>query len=219
MSTSSPPLTRPTTQVIGDLDWTKKTHENNCKGVLIIGDSYAKRLVGGKIGKGKYKVFNKSMGGANIRKTEQQLDNFFVSEESLACEITHIFISVCTNDIRYCYGRGIKHLKAPLQRLITKIKCCFPLARIHVQSLLPVLAENQFTETNVIMMNDLIFDICKLEQLYYMDFFTKFVDRWTGDRVDYLFEDAVHPTRRAMGIIAKEYIFILHRNTFNPLAY
>ena len=88
-----------------------------------------------------------------------------------------------------------------------------------MQSLLPVLAENQYTEMNVLMMNDLIFDICKLEQLYYMDFFTKFVDRWAGDRLDYLFEDAVHPTRRAMGIIAEDYIFILHRNTFNPLVY
>ena len=201
------------------MDWTQNTHQSNSKGVLIIGDSYANRLVGGKIGKWKYKVFNKSVGGANIRKTELQVDNFFISEESLSCEITHVFVSLCTNDIRYCYGRGIKHLKAPLQRLIAKIKGCFPLARIHLQSLLPILAENQFTEMNVLMMNDLIYDICKSEKLYYMDFFTKFVDRWTGDRLNYLFEDAVHPTRKAMGIIAKEYIFILHRSSFNPLAY
>ena len=219
--TRTPPLTRPSTQLKDDLVWTEKTHQNNSKGVLVIGDSYAKRLVGSKIGKGKHKVFNKSMGGANIRKTELQLDSFFVSEESLSCEITHIFVSVCTNDIRYCYGRGIKHLKAPLQRLIAKIKYCFPLASIHMHSLLPILAENQFTEMNVLMMNDLIYDICKSEKLYYLDFFTKFLDEWTNDRLDYLFEDAVHPTSRAMGLIAKEYIFILHRNTFkfNPLAY
>ena len=69
------------------------------------------------------------------------------------------------------------------------------------------------------MMNELIFNICVSEKIIYKDFFAGFVDRWSGDRLDYLFEDCVHPNRRGMGIIAKEYIRLLHRNAFNPLAY
>ena len=86
-------------------DKSQREYSHSNKYVLIIGDSYAKRLIGKKLGKGKYHIFNKSIGGANIRRTEAQIDNFFTSEESLTCEISHVFVSVCTNDIRYVYDR------------------------------------------------------------------------------------------------------------------
>ena len=188
------------------------------RAALIIGDSISAKLNATKIGKGRVKVFNKAVGGATISKTETQLDEFYSSEESLSVYITNVFISVGTNDIRYAYERGVKYLKAPLRRLINKVKLCFPTAIVHIHSLLPIAPVNRYTVRNVLQMNDIIYSLCKQEEIFHFDFFKNFVDEW-GERRDDLFWDCVHPTPRAMGILARRYIRVLHKSSFNPHAY
>ena len=187
------------------------------KAAVIFGDSYGARLKAEKLSKDKIKVINMCTGGAKISKTEEQVEQFYTSDKSVGLDITHVFISVGTNDIRYCYN-GVRHLKAPLRRLLLKIKLCFPTARVHIHSLLPIAPENPTTCHNVCELNEIIFELCRNENVFFLDFFDKFVDEW-GYRCDYLFEDSVHPHSRAMGRIARIYIRILHRQSFNPLAF
>lgn len=188
------------------------------RAALIIGDSISAKIDPNKIGKGRIKVFNKSCGGATISKTEAQLEEFYISEEAADVYVSNVFISVGTNDLRYAYERGVKFLKAPLQKLIQKVKLYFPSAIVHIHSLLPIAPANQYTVRNVLDMNKIIFVLCKQEKIFHMNFFERFVDEW-GERRGDLFRDNVHPTPRAMGIIAWKYIKVLHRNSFNPHAY
>lgn len=188
---------------------------------LIMGDSIGARLDPGKIGKNKLKVFNIAQGGLTMNKTEKALDDFFTQADLTSIEVTSVFVSVGTNDIRFCYN-GIRHLRAPLNRLISKVRLCFPEAEIYLHSILPIInPKNPFNIQNVYELNDLFFNLCQENKVYYLNFFGDFLNS-RGGRNHGLFEDEVHPHKQAMGLIARRYIDLLHTRRgkyFDPLIY
>ena len=192
------------------------------KASLLLGDSITARLDADKLSKGKKKVINKSVGGYKIVDVDRALDelhnsNYLYENHTI---IDQVFLCVGTNDIRHCKQNGVKHLKAPLFRLIKKIQGQFPMAKIHVQSLLPQKVMNSYTIRNVLNFNAILFNTCVHLRLYYINVFHIFLDSWKYTLNWGIFErDGIHPNKRGMGILARYYLFIIHNKQFNPLGW
>ena len=88
---------------------------------LLLGDSFLARLDAAKLGKSKKCVLNKAKGGNKISDVLLNIDQFCCDDNNLKYTVDQVFVSVGTNDIRYCRN-GISHLKGELFGLLRKIK-------------------------------------------------------------------------------------------------
>ena len=176
--------------------------------VLIAGDSLARDLKPHLLGKKRVAVENICEGGSWINQTENKIVEFSQSMDP-KYRVEKVFLSVDANDIRYCYSRGIRHLKAPLRRLIQKVYELFPGAKIYFQSLLPFFEVNPWTVSNVLGYNALLKECCYEHKAFYINVFKVFLDN-DGNRNNFLFKDSVHPRDKAVGLIARRYIDIIH---------
>ena len=173
-----------------------------------------------RLEKGKINVVNLSRGGAKIKHVEGELDNFYKSHGS-DFEVKKLFLCVGTNDIRYCFDNGVRHLKAPLKRLIAKIKTYHINAKIYIQPILPQDVVRRSTRFNILEYNKILHDLCSSERLYYLNVFSEFLDMH-GFKNKSLFEKrglSVHPNVLGMGRLARHYINVIHEKRFNPLVY
>ena len=138
---------------------------------LLAGDSYFARLDADKLGKGKQAVYNISKGGSMIDAVLQSLKKF--DKEHPEIEVEKLFLSIGTNDIRNCHERGVYHLKTPVQGLLSAVKNIFPLSKVYVQSLLPIPSNsNRFSDRHVLSMNNMIFNLCSKNKIFFVDAFT-----------------------------------------------
>ena len=183
--------------------------------VLFAGDSHFTRLDPEKLGKGKINVINISKGGLNIRKTEEAISDFCTTNTSY--KVVKVYVSVGTNDIRYC-TRGVRHLTKPLQLLTDRIKLCFPNADVFYQSLLPLPIVNPFVVGNVETFNDLLYETCKKNRVYFFDIFAGFLGYDLHRDPEKFQEDPnnVHLNSYGLGCLAKKYIYRIHSKKFNP---
>ena len=213
--------------IMNDATNVPSTHALNKKKktVLLAGDSYFERLDVDKLGKGKQSVCKVAKGGRKIEGVLKSLEDFSTNNPDF--DVVKLFMCVGTNDIRNCRERGVLHLKTPLQSLFTKAKELFPNAKVYVQSLLPIPSNgNRFSDRNVLAMNRLIFNLCSKYRLFFVDAFSYFLNRF-GNRNVYLFPKFderkqffdIHPNPKGMGVLARQYIFLIHSKRFNPLAY
>ena len=192
--------------------------------VLVAGDSFAARLDAELLGKKKQVVESFAVGGRKLEKVKEDIENFVKDNPNL--EVTKLFVSVGTNDIRYCEN-GIAHLKGAVSSLMRSIKLILPDAKVWFQSIPPINPNGcKFTERNVIQMNNLIYNMCSRYQLYYLDIFRAFLDA-RGCINPRLFPHFntnkqyfdIHPNKKGMGVLARFYIFIIHSKWFNPLGF
>ena len=185
--------------------------------VLIAGDSITGRLNTDKLSKQRVRVDNISVGGYTIHQTQSAIEEYYDEQKDNVC-VTKVFISVGCNDIRYVYSRGVSHLKAPLVRLMIKMKSLFPNAQVYFHSVLPNMVVNPWTVKNVYGINSLIRVCCIANKMFYLNFFRSFLTV-KGERDDRLFDGPVHPKKSCMGIIARHYIKLIHNcdsTSFNP---
>ena len=197
-----------------------ETHGVDAKRPLIIiaGDSLAKPLKPVLLGKNKIDIANICSGGYTIHQTEQEIIKFSKTIDDTKHRVDKIFLSVGANDIRYCYSRGVRYLKAPLKRLIQTVYELFgPTTKIYFQSLLPFYEQNRWTAGNVLGFNTVLKEICYEFKVFYINVFKDFLDS-NGNRNNFLFKHPLHPKDKAMGLIAIKYIRILHPRThgFDP---
>ncbi|NQZ52159.1 MAG: SGNH/GDSL hydrolase family protein, partial [Moritella sp.] len=185
---------------------------------LIVGDSFTAALQADELGRrGRRHVVNLSKGGSTIEDVSDQLDNFFVSNK---LPVSKIFVSVGANDIRKCREKGVRHLKSPLNKLSEKIKNQFPSASVWFQSLIPLPHQHPFSEANVVQFNNLLYEICTKNHIFYLDCFNSFLT-YDGFRLEYLFFDFknIHPNKKGLSVLARIYLNIIHSKKFNPLGY
>ena len=192
--------------------------------VLVAGDSFAARLSADLLGKKKKDVRNIALGGRKLSQVQSDITSFISKSPELVIE--KLFVSVGTNDIRYC-KKGIGHLKRPLSDLMREINRLLPDTKVWFQSLPPVHANGcPYTERNVLSMNVMIYEMCAKFNLFYLDIFGSFIDGY-GFRNQALFPNFdqakklydIHPNKKGMGILARFYIFLIHSKWFNPLGY
>ena len=189
---------------------------------ILAGDSFLARLDKERLEKNKKKVINLAKGGNTIQNVIQNLHSFRNNSENEKFLVNKMFISVGTNDIRYCRN-GISHLKGELFRLVRVIKNLFPSTKIYIQSLipLPITHDNsRLIVRNVLEFNKIIFHVCFHERAFMIDVFKSFLYR--GHRNPFLFPNSVndiHPNRRGLGVLARRYIDIIHSRHFDPLSH
>ena len=185
---------------------------------LVVGDSFSEGLNAEKLGRnGRKRVINLSRGGASIDDVSKQLDDFFVTNTT---PVSKIFVCVGANDIRNCREKGVRHLKSPLNDLARKIKTQFPSASVWFQSLIPFPHQHRYTEVNVMQYNDLLYEICMLNHIFYLDCFNSYLT-YDGFRSENLFLNFnnIHPNRHGYSLLARIYLNIIHSKRFNPLGY
>ena len=185
---------------------------------IVVGDSISAGLNEDKLGrKGRQLVKNLSSGGATIRDVCKQLDNFYVSNN---VPVSKIFVCVGANDIRNCREKGVRHLKSPLNDLAKQIRLQFPSANVWFQSIIPFPMQHHFTIQNILEFNDLLYETCMINNMYYIDCVEPFLGP-DGFRSEYLFHnrDNIHPNNRGLSVLAKIYLRLIHSRKFNPLGY
>lgn len=184
-----------------------------------MGDSISAGLDEVKLGrKGRQLVKNLSSGGVTISDVSKQLDDFYVSNNNHP--VDKIFICVGANDIRYCHDKGVKHLKSPLNDLAKQINLLFPDAKVWFQSIIPFPIQHRFTINNILSFNDLLYEVCMVNHMYYIDCVESFLGP-DGFRSEYLFHNIynIHPNNRGLSILARIYLRLIHSRKFNPLGY
>ena len=129
---------------------TALTSSNSCRprAVIFAGDSHFAKLDPHRLHKDKFKVLDISKGGSKLRDVEKALSDFYVNH-SHEFHIEKIFLSIGTNDIRYCQD-GAGFLTKPLAQLFTKTEELFPNSNIIVQNLLPLPITNRYVANNVL---------------------------------------------------------------------
>lgn len=181
--------------------------------VLFAGDSHFTKLDPTKLGKEKIKVVNISKGGLRIFETEKSISDYFATNTT--DNIVKIFISVGSNDIRYC-TKGTHHLTKPLKLLSERIKMCFPKAHIFFQSLLPLPINNPHVKNNVLEFNRLLYDTCRSEKIFFFDVFEDFLDYESHRNCRLFNRTNIHLNSYGLGILARKYINKIRGTIFNP---
>ncbi len=189
--------------------------------ILIAGDSFAARLKADLLGKGKQDVKNIAKGGRKLEEVKTDIEDYVRTNPDV--EVKKLFVSVGTNDIRYCQN-GIKHLKNALCDLMRTIKTVLPGVKAWFQSIPPINPNgSKYTVRNVIQMNNMIYNMCSRFRMFYLNIFHAFLDHkgcintrlFPGyDSNKKCFD--IHPNKRGMGVLAKFYIYIIHSKWFNP---
>ena len=192
--------------------------------VLMAGDSFLERLDTSRLAKGKKKVYNIAKGGSKMHVVLKSIEDFVVNNPTL--EVSKLFVSIGTNDIRNC-SNGIGHLKSPTCEFMKMVKELLPTTKIFIQSLIPIPSNGcPHTESNVINMNHMLYNLCSRYKLFYIDMFRAFFNHH-GYRDETLFPafDAkkqrsdIHPNAKGKGVMARIYIYRIHSRWFNPMGY
>ena len=186
--------------------------------ILVAGDSYTARLKADKLGKMRKKVINVAKGGSTIKDVVKSLQSY--ADEHTNTNVLKLFLCVGTNDIQHAH-HGVNHLKRPYIDMLKLAKQLFPMTKIFCQSLIPLPILKRTTIINVNRMNDIIFEACTAEHVYYLNVFDTFLNSY-GHRNELFFPNTIkdiHPNNRGIGILAKFYIHLIHSKTFNPLGY
>ena len=166
---------------------------------LLVGDSLLARLDPERLGKGKKTILNLAKGGNKICNVIDNLKAFIADSGSKKYLVNQVFVSVGTNDIRFCKN-GISHLKGELFGLVRTMKNFFPGVKVYLQSLLPLpvtFSNKNFVIKNVLELNRIIYHVCYHERIFMLDIFKTFLFR--GYRHPSLFPPStsdIHPNRR-----------------------
>ena len=190
---------------------------------LIVGDSFAARLDPHKLSKGRKNVINIAKGGNKIIDVIESLTKFNEDTYSGEFIIDQVFVSVGTNDIRSCRREGVSRHKGKLFRLTRFIKDMFPHAKLFFQSLipLPITYENApYIARNILWFNDMLYKVCKHERVFLFDVFRLFLlGRYRNPQLFPLGFHDIHPNKRGLGLLAREYIMRIHCKHFDPLSF
>ena len=219
-----PPTSEESILKSSKLDKTPSNSPPKKKVVLMAGDSFYERLDVTRLSKGRQTVVKVSKGGRKIDDVYNAMLEYVKKNPDE--EVKTLFISVGTNDIRYC-KTGINHLKSLLCNFLKSTKQLFPMAKIYIQSLLPIPSNGcPYSERNIVEMNNLLYNLCSRYKIFYLDAFSYFLNRF-GYRDSTLFPAFdpirgifdIHPNSKGMGVLALIYIRRIHSRWFNPLGY
>ena len=126
------------------------------------------------------------------------------------------------SNVRYCRN-GVSHLIGPLKKLFRKINVLAPLAKVYVQSLLPLPKVNSNVAKNVLSFNYILYNCCRFAKFYYMDIFRAFLNRQGTARDQHIFmesESDVHLNSHGLGRLATFYMYIIHDyGGFDPVRF
>ena len=172
--------------------------------------------------KGRKNVVNIAKGGNKIIDVIESLMKFSEDTSSGEFVIDQVFVSLGTNDIRSCRREGVSRHKDELFRLTRFIKDMFPYAKLFFQSLipLPITYENApYIARNILRFNDMLYEVCSMSVYLYLMYFAYFLlGRYRNPELFPLGFHDIHPNKRGLGLLAREYIMRIHCKHFDPLS-
>ena len=141
--------------------------------------------------------------------------------------VDKVFVSVGTNDIRYC--SNVHELLPKFKSLCSLIKELYPRSKVFFQLLIPLPCKHSndwLTNRKVIDFNRIIINECIFRKYHVLDAFANFSSplydsRYPDLRNEKLFVGSdIHPSKnRGMGVLAKLYLRALHSQFFDPFIF
>ena len=141
---------------------------------LLLRDSFLARLDESKLGKSKKVVLNRAKGGNKIPYVLLTIDDFCNNANNHQYVIDQVYVSVGTNDIRYCRN-AVSYLNGELFSLVRKIKQNFPNAKLFLQSLPITYSNKQCIVRNVCDFNRIVYHVCSHEKVHMVNVFISFL--------------------------------------------
>ena len=170
-------------------------------------------------GRGR-RFINVSKNGASMKDISEMMDNFHGTSPA-ADDVEKVILSFGTNDIKHeshgFYRRGytpqhkllstansgIMKFREPIVDIVKKAKSYFPGACIVVQSVLPMRNLYWYTVENVMGFNDILRDVCRAYNCYYLDCFARFLSEDMSDYNRGLYNGWLHLNKWGRNILCK----------------
>ena len=112
--------------------------------------------------------------------------------------------------------RGIKKFRQSVADIVTKVKSLFPGVSVVIQCVLPMQNIYWYTSFNVLMFNDMLREVARSYNCYYVDCFDRFLSVDMHDFNRGLYYDWLHPNKWGLNLLCKylKYVTCTNSNMF-----
>ena len=97
--------------------------------------------------------------------------------------------------------------------IVKKLKCYFPGACIVVQSVLPMRNLYWYTVENVLGFNNILKNVCKAYNCYYLDCFSRFLSEDKRDQNKGLYNNWLHLNKWGRNVLCKWLSLVTNTNS------
>jgi len=187
--------------------------------IVLAGDSFITGLDETKLRKKKdLTICNIAQSGFTIAKVRQSLATFH-NENCSSLQVSKLFLSIGTNDIRNFNNNGVRYLRRPIFELVQFAKKLFPKATIFIQSLLPLPVTNRrFIVEDISELNKILFNVSMTLKTQFMDLMNPLLDSsWVRNHLLFKKGGNIHPNKRGYSVIGSIYLDAIHGKRFCPL--
>ena len=199
---------------------TQSRSNNNEKVCVIFGTSITELVDGTVLSKKNRTVVNISSSGANINDIRSMANDFHHENLRSIHKIDKIIVSVGTNDIKWynSFAKNMyREIKPDLVMLVKELKQLFPAALIHFHTVLPMRIVYKYTANSVHQFNNMLYEICGQYNCFFLDCFSRFLDKHGVFYNRSLFRDNWHLNNAGLKVFCRALKFIIYGNMFNPL--
>ena len=172
---------------------------------------------------------NISKRGAKLAAVGMMMEDFHGTHPA-ANDVEKVIIAVGCNDLKHeSYGlsprhssrqrllaaaqQKVKRFREPLVNIVKQAKHLFPSASIFLQCVLPMQRKYWYTVENVLGFNDILKDVCRAYDCYYLDCFHRFLSLDGRNPNHLLFNDWLHPNRWGKNILSSWYSYVVNEST------
>lgn len=152
--------------------------------ILFLGDSITQGCYWNELYPG-FDVKNRGIGSDTTEGVLVRLDSVVKTKP------TKIFILIGVNDI--ALGVDEKDILSNYNDIIDTLQKECPYATIYVQSILPVLDHIKVDNTDIVLVNDMIQEMCIEQDIIYIDLYSSFIDE-EGKLKEEYYIDSIHIT-------------------------
>ncbi len=220
----------PSLQTVGTVQQTHNPKTKRRSTTVLFGTSITSRIDSSNIADKGHSFINVSKSGATMETISNMIDDFHGTNPA-ANDVEKVILSFGTNDIaRERHGvykpqglsqqqlharacKGIKKFRQPAADVVKKVKTLFPRASVVIQCVLPMQNIYWYTSINVLAFNDMLLDIARSYNCYYLDCFDRFVSRDMHDFNRGLYYDWLHPNKWGLNLLCKSLKYVTCTNS------
>ncbi len=197
---------------------------------VLFGTSITTRLNSNSISSKGHPFINVSRSGATMTTISDMVQDFHDTNPA-SSDVEKVILSFGTNDIarerhgvynpqgftkQQLYSRadsGVKKFRQQAADIVKKVKSLFPGAVVIIQCVLPMQDRYWYTTTNVIAFNNMLKDIARSYNCYYIDCFDRFLSRDKRDFNKELYYDWLHLNKWGLNLLSKSLKYVTGTNS------
>ncbi len=197
---------------------------------VLFGTSITTRINGDNISSKGHPFINVSRSGATMETINDMVQDFHDTNPA-SNDVEKVILSFGTNDIarerhgvynpqgltkHQLYSRahsGVKKFRQQAADIVKKVKALYPGVIVVIQCVLPMQNRYWYTTTNVLAFNDMLRDIARSYNCYYIDCFDRFLSRDKRDFNKGLYYDSLHLNKWGLNLLCKSLKYVTCNNS------